>query len=227
MRTSTAKAITALALGILFGATAHAEVPSPDATRGAATTDTASAPAAPVDPKTRIDRVYTRIAEATATVDTQDELVTALTTTLDDLMDYEAFARRTLRTSWPDLTKAQRATFIDRFKRLVVVVYAKRFKPRTAFEVDWRGDGVLYRGDAKKEAKVLTTIKGTSLTAEVDYYCTLGGTAAKDRWFVYDFEIDGVSMALNWRRQFERIIKSDGFDALIERIETRIEKDED
>lgn len=225
MRTPCTSIATALALSLLFTATAHAEDPTRDASKATTAADVSSEQ--PVDPKTRIERVYTSIAEATATVETQDELVAALTTTLDDLMDYEAFARRTLRTSWPDLTKEQRATFMDRFKRLVVVVYAKRFKPRTAFEVEWRGDGVLYREDAKNQAKVLTTIKGKSLTAQVDYYCTLGGTAAKDRWFVYDFEIDGVSMALNWRRQFERIIKSEGFDALIARIETRVERDED
>lgn len=187
----------------------------------------AAAPGEVPGPKERIDAVYARVAEATRTVASQDELVVALTKTLDDLMDYEAFAKRTLKTSWPTLTKAQRDLFMDRFKKLVVVVYAKRFKPRTAFTVGWREEGVRYKGDAKTEAKVMSTLKGGAVAADVDYYLSLGGTAAKDRWFVYDFEIDQVSMALNWRKRFESIIKKDGFDALIKRIETRIEKAED
>jgi|GEM_PF-1078417 len=181
----------------------------------------------PLGPKDRIDAVYKTIAEATQTVSTQDELVEKLTTTLDGLMDYEAFAKRTLKRSWPTLTKEQRAIFMDRFKKLVVVVYAKRFKPRTAFEVGWREDGVKYRSDEKKQAKVMSVIKGSSLAADVDYYMNLGGTDSPDRWWVYDFEIDKVSMALNWRRRFENIIKKDGFDALIAKIQRRIDRDED
>jgi len=215
MRTPTmTRAILMLLAGLLLTSPAFAADPAP------------SAPGA-VDPKERIDQVYKRVAEATATVATQDELVTALTKTLDDLMDYEAFAKRTLKTSWPTLTKPQRDIFMDRFKKLVVVVYAKRFKPRTAFDVTWREDGVKYKSEAKTEAKVMSTLKGGSIAADVDYYLRFGGTAAADRWFVYDFEIDQVSMALNWRKRFESIIKKDGFDALITKIESRIEKAED
>ncbi|PKM07515.1 MAG: hypothetical protein CVV17_01735 [Gammaproteobacteria bacterium HGW-Gammaproteobacteria-7] len=208
------KVMMALSLALLVTAGAHAAPP-------------AEAGKAPLGPKERIEAVYASIATATETVDSQEQLVEALTTTLDGLMDYEAFAKRTLKTSWPTLTKAQRATFMDRFKKLVVVVYAKRFKPRTAFEVAWRNDGVKYRGDAKTEAKVMSIIRGRNVSADVDYYMTLGGTASKDVWYVYDFEIDEVSMALNWRKRFEGIIKKDGFEVLIERIQARIDRDDE
>lgn len=208
------KVMMALSLALAVTAGAYAAPPAEEG-------------AAPLGPKERIDAVYTSIATATQTVDTQEQLVESLTTTLDGLMDYEAFAKRTLKTSWPTLTTAQRATFMDRFKKLVVVVYAKRFKPRTAFEVAWRNDGVKYRGDAKTQAKVMSIIRGGSVSADVDYYMTLGGTASKDVWYVYDFEIDAVSMALNWRKRFEGIIKKDGFDSLIERIQSRIDRDDE
>ncbi|TNF32856.1 MAG: ABC transporter substrate-binding protein [Deltaproteobacteria bacterium] len=221
-RRSWMKMVMALVVTVLAGASAHAAAPDGEAAAAPADGD-----AKILGPKERIDEVYATIAKATQTVSTQDELVEALTSTLDDLMDYEAFAKRTLKTSWPNLTKAQRDTFMDRFKKLVVVVYAKRFKPRTAFEVGWREDGVKYRSEEKKQAKVLSVITGSSVSADVDYYMNLGGTAAKDRWFVYDFEIDKVSMALNWRRRFESIIKKDGFDALIAKIQSRIDRDED
>ena len=215
MRNSTlTRAMMTLMAGLWLTSSALAAPPAPAET---------TAP----DPKQRIADVYAGVTKATQTVATQDELVTALTVTLDDLMDYEAFARRTLKTSWPTLTKVQRDTFMDRFKKLVVVVYAKRFKPRTAFDVGWREGGVKYKTEAKAEAKVMSTIKGGSVSADVDYYLTFGGTATKGRWFVYDFEIDQVSMALNWRKRFESIIKKDGFAALITKIEARIEKAED
>lgn len=213
--------LMALSLALVVAGNANAAAPAPTPAPTPTPLDDA-----PLGPKDRIDEVYKSIEKATQTVATQDELVESLTTTLDGLMDYEAFAKRTLKTSWPTLTKAQRETFMDRFKKLVVVVYAKRFKPRTAFEVAWRNDGVKYRGEAKAEAKVMSIIKGSSVSADVDYYMTLGGSASPDRWYVYDFEIDEVSMALNWRKRFEGIIKKDGFDALIARIQSRIDRDD-
>ncbi len=180
---------------------------------------------APMDPKARVAAVYRGIAEATQQAEDQDRLIAIMTTYLDDLMDYDAFAQRTLVHSWPNLTKAQRQLFMDRFKKLVVKVYAKRFKPKTAFEVAYREDTAVFIGEDKQKAKVLTTVKGKKVAADVDYYFTFGGSADPGRWFVTDFEIDTVSMALNWRRQFERIIKAKGFDTLIARIEKKVGTD--
>src|SRR5690606_501533 len=111
------------------------------------------------------------------------------------------------------------------FRELIIQTYAKRFKPQSAFLVSYRGD-VLYKGADKDEAKVRTTIKSDRVAADVDYYMSLvpapAGAGAARSWQAYDFEIDGASMALSWRRQFERIIASDGFDRLIEKIDAKI-----
>ncbi|MCA9513701.1 MAG: ABC transporter substrate-binding protein [Myxococcales bacterium] len=186
----------------------------------------AAAHAAPPGPKERIDGVYDEIKKATATAPDQDAMTAALTSTLDKLMDYEAFAQRTLKETWPKLDKAQRATFMEKFKQLVVQVYGRRFKPKTEFEISYRNGGEKLKEDGK-HAKVYTTVKGAKVAADVDYSFALDGAGDKAVWLVYDFEIDQVSMALNWRKQFERIIASDGFDALIAKIDKRIGTDTD
>jgi len=185
-----------------------------------------SALAAEPNPKERIEAVYAEITLATQEAEDQEALTARLTVILDGLMDYPAFAQRTLRASWPELSREQREIFIDRFKRLVVKIYGKRFRPRTEFAVSYRNDGLRYRNEARTAARVDTTIRGRRVAADVDYYFVKGGGSNSERWFVFDFEIDSVSMALNWRRQFERIIAQDGFDALIERIEERVKDDD-
>lgn len=170
-------------------------------------------------PKARVDTVYGHIKKAAETAETQDKLIELVTGELDTFIDYEAFSARTLKTSWPKLTEAQRATFIDRFKRLIIKTYAKKFQPKTVFTIEHRGEAP----DKESGVIIKTTVRGTKVAADVDYHLVVGKAGPK----AIDIVIDEVSMALNWRKQFERIIAKDGFDALITRINKRVETGEE
>ena len=185
-----------LVLGLVFAGSAFAEVPSA---------------------KDRVDLVYGHIKKAAETAETQDALVDLVTSELDSFIDYEAFSTRTLRTSWPTLSAEQKAIFIDRFKRLIIKTYAKKFQPKTVFEVEHRGETF---NAAKTEVTLKTTVRGKKIAADVDYQMSLD---PKKGPRAIDIVIDEVSMALNWRKQFERIIAKDGFDALIGKINKRVE----
>ncbi|MCC6624786.1 MAG: ABC transporter substrate-binding protein [Deltaproteobacteria bacterium] len=193
--------IASLLVVALAGA-AHAEVPTP---------------------KTRIDAIYGLIKSSSAKAETQDQLVAEVTGHLDGLVDYEGFASRTLKTSWPKLTPVQRETFMNKFKSLIIRTYAKRFQPKSEFTVEHRGEPGFLNED-KTEAKVQTTVHGKKVAADVDYMLVF--RPEKKNWFAYDFVVDDVSMSLNWRGQFEKIIAKEGFDALIAKIDKKIQKDE-
>jgi len=175
-------------------------------------------------PRLRIDGIYGLIKSASLKAETQDQLVTEVTTHLDELIDYEGFASRTLKTSWPKLTPVQRDTFMAKFKSLVIRTYAKRFQPKSEFTVEHRGEPGFLNAD-KTEAKVQTTVHGKKVAADVDYMLVF--RPDKKNWFAFDFVVDDVSMSLNWRGQFEKIIAKEGFDALIAKIDKKIQKGDD
>lgn len=180
--------------------------------------------AAPPDPKERIDAIYKEVKEAADKAETQGELTDKVMAQLEIFMDYPAFAARTLKVSWEGLDAEQRTTFIDRFKRLVMRTYAKKFQPRSEFSVEYRGEIAVDEGDDTK-ATAKTTVRGKNdVAADVDYLLAFVEQAGERSWRAYDIIIDEVSMALNWRRQFEKIIAKDGFDSLIERIDKKIAK---
>jgi len=179
--------------------------------------------AEPPPPKARIDAIYGHIKQAAATAATQTELTTSVTAELDVFINYEAFSARTLKTSWPGLTPAQKATFIDRFKRLVIRTYAKKFQPKSEFAVEYRGDATFTNAD-KTEATVKTTVRGKKdVAADVDYLLGYAEVAGTKAWRAYDIIVDEVSMALNWRQQFEKVIQKEGFDALIGKINKKVD----
>jgi phospholipid transport system substrate-binding protein len=180
-----------------------------------ATLTVASSALALPTPKERVDTIYGHVKKAAETAETQDKLIELVTGELDTFIDYGAFSARTLKTSWSKLTEAQRATFVDRFKRLIIKTYAKKFQPKTVFSIEHRGEVA----DKETGVVIKTTVRGAKVAADVDYLIVVGTGGPK----AVDIVIDEVSMALNWRKQFERIIAKDGFDALIVRINKRVE----
>lgn len=176
-------------------------------------------------PKDRVESIYGHVKKAAATATTQEDLTTAVTAEFDGFIDYEAFSARTLKVTWGTLNATQKATFIDRFKRLVIRTYAKKFQPKTEFAVEYRGEPA-FTNDAKTDATVKTTVRGKKIAADVDYLVSLAEIAGKKAWRAHDIIVDEVSMALNWRQQFEKIIAKEGFDSLIAKINKKIEKSE-
>ncbi|MGM0577087.1 MAG: MlaC/ttg2D family ABC transporter substrate-binding protein [Myxococcota bacterium] len=175
------------------------------------------------DPKAQVVEASKRIKAIALESEDQDEIVERLTGVMDDLVDYTAFAKKTLKGVWKDLTPEQRQRFEERFKALVIETYGKRFKPKTEFTFTERGE-TKWMNDEKTLAEVRTTIEGRKVAADVNYLFVPSEVDDEPVWRVTDIVIDGVSMALNWRSQFTRIVDKRGFDTLIEMIEKNLEK---
>ena len=119
-------------------------------------------------PRQRLQDAYATIAEVTARVKTQEELVSELTSRMEEMLDYKAFAARTLKGRWKKLSGTQKKRFTKHFKELLLRTYSKRFKPQTSFEVTYRGD-TRWLGDDKALGEVHTTVTGTRAAADVSF----------------------------------------------------------
>lgn len=125
-------------------------------------------------------------------------------------VDLEGVARSALGKNWDEATPAQRKRFLDAFKQ--------RFRKATAeqFTEDYRNTEVKYFPEVADEGgvKVPTevTIKGEP--THIDYLMRRVGT----EWRIVDIIVDDVSTVENYRSSFGRIIKKEGMDGLINRL---------
>ena len=125
-------------------------------------------------------------------------------------IDLEGVARSALGKNWDEATPAQRKRFLDAFKQ--------RFRKATAdqFTEDYRATQVKYFPEVTEEdsVKVPTevTIKGEP--THIDYVMRRAGSD----WRIVDIVIDDVSTVDNYRSSFGRIIKKEGMDGLIARL---------
>lgn len=133
-----------------------------------------------------------------------------------DTFDFEEMATLVLGPSWDKLTPPQRAEFVSLFGTLFERSYNNlvlRFLPNRQ---------TIYGKESvtQDRAVVQTTLIDQTTGGElpVDYRLI-----HKDqRWAVFDVVVDGVSLAQNYRAQFEQIIRSSSYDTLLQRIKSRV-----
>ena len=183
---------------------------------------TSAAVAGKTGPRKIVEGNYAKIQAIVQAATTQRQLRAKVTGVLDTLIDWNAFSRKTMTTKiWGALKPEDRARFIKAYRKLIVRKYAKRFKPKSAFSVEFRGKTTFI---GKLNAVVKTTVHTRSgdkkLGVDVDYLFIK--TAAG--WRTGDIVTDGVSRARTYRPKFRSIYRKKGLDALIAAIERNANK---
>jgi phospholipid transport system substrate-binding protein len=131
----------------------------------------------------------------------------------DEQIDFLTLSRLTLGRHWRDLTDDQRTQFVAAFTEHVSITHGHIIDDYDNEDVQVTGD----RAEARGDFTVLTNVigkkdgGGTQNVAKVDYRLR----QTDGRWKIIDITIDGVSMAANFRAQFEEIMTNGGIDELL------------
>ena len=137
---------------------------------------------------------------------------------VDRLVDLDSVAKRALGNHWAKIPKDQREELRGLVRRFVRAAYRKRLAGGTG------DDAVTIHWGAESAAGSTTNVaaKGTSGDDEVELEFQMEKHG--DAWRVADVRTDDVSMVDTYKKQFHRIIKQKGVDALIARLKKQIAK---
>ena len=72
-----------------------------------------------------------------------------------------------------------------------------------------------------------TTIKGNAHRRQPPISIDYSMSPADDEWKVFDIFTDEVSLVKNYKRQFRRVIREEGWDGLIGRMEKKLNPEEE
>lgn len=156
--------------------------------------------------KQRVDRVLQILAEP-------GEHRAQIRKIAEDTFDFEDMARRALGPHWAGRTPEERRQFVPLFVDLLERSYVGRIE-------SGRGGKVLYTGESISgdEASVRTRVVTPQRTeVPVDYRLH----RKNGRWLAYDVSIEGVSLVNNYRSQFNAVIQSSSFAALLDRLRAK------
>jgi phospholipid transport system substrate-binding protein len=129
--------------------------------------------------------------------------------------DFRAMSQRTLATNWRKTTDAEKDKFVDLFSKLIENSYIGKLDSYTNEKVDYTGEKL----DGRK-AVVETLIITTSADIPVDYRVYQKG----GQWLIYDVIIEGVSLISNYRSSYQEIMKNEGFEGLLTKMQAKIDE---
>ncbi len=173
--------------------------------------------AQPADPKTIIDDNTRKIRELVVASKDDEDMRAKVKGLLEGFVDFGEFGKLCMGKEWDKLSADQRSRYLVEFKALLERTYLKRFKAGKPFTSTFRGDTRLNK--AGDRAEVRTTITTDDVGADIDYrFHSANG------WKVYDILVDEVSMMRNFRKSFLKVVRKEGFDALIKKMQNRNEE---
>lgn len=137
----------------------------------------------------------------------------------DEMLDYSGLAKASLADEWAARTDAERQEFSNILKQLVRKAYEKNLKKTVTFRIDYVGQDPV---DSAELVRTRATNQANSRDepVEIDFKMVKDGSS----WKVADIVTEGSSLVRNYRNQFTRIIKRDGFPALIKKMNDKLAK---
>ena len=134
---------------------------------------------------------------------------------VDEVIDWEEMSRRSLGIHWRNRTEEEKKEFVGLFSKLIERTYRDKVEDYAGETVKFLGEKI--DGDyAEVESKILTS-KNTEIPVSYKMIKKQG------RWWVYDIVIEGVSFVSNYRTQFNSILASSSFQALLKQLKTKTE----
>lgn len=137
-------------------------------------------------------------------------------TSIANRFDFNTMSRSILARNWKKADAEQQRRFVVLLRTLLEDTYMTAIESYTSEQINF--------GDEK--------IKGKKAVVNVSILLTSGAEAPllfKLRnkggdWFVYDVVIEGVSLVSTFRSNFSSIVKRDGVDGLLERLEQKMKQ---
>lgn len=127
-------------------------------------------------------------------------------------IDFQTLSQLTLGAQWRGLSEAQRADFMKEYRTHLANTYHSMIDNYNNEQVKTLGDREEPRGDRTVLTKVIDP--KTNDEFKVDYRVR----HKLDGWKIIDITIEGVSLAANFRAQFQDIINNGGFDRLMKML---------
>jgi len=156
------------------------------------------------------------------TPDKADERRAILSRLIRERFDEEEFSMRALGAHWAKRSKEEKEEFMEVFSALLERTYLDQIDAHLAKAGAFSGKNILYLSETEKGSYVIVSTKiitGDATEMPVLYlFKNKQGT-----WVVCDVAIEGVSIAKNYRAQFDEILANSSFKELVAKLRSKQE----
>ena len=129
-------------------------------------------------------------------------------------IDFEEATRLAVGRAWSQATPEQRKKLVSEFRNMLVRTYSNAiegYQGQTLKVLPSRGG----KQDAKDEATVRTQfVRAGGKPLPIEFQMR----KSADAWKVFDISVEGISLVLTYRSEFDSVVKQEGIDGLIKRL---------
>jgi phospholipid transport system substrate-binding protein len=163
--------------------------------------------------RTGIDRVFKILGDPELDGDKKlTQRRTAIVIVANEMFDFGEMAKRSLGQHWAQRTPTERGEFVRLFTELVQRSYISKVDQHGAHKMTVQGERI--DGDYAVVRTTPPLSSGHEMPIDYSMHST------DDRWQVYDLSIDGISLVANYRAQFNKIIRTSSYEALIAKFKS-------
>lgn len=134
---------------------------------------------------------------------------------VDESYDFREMSRHTLAGHWDKRSAEEKDRFVELFSELVKSRYVGKINHYSDQTIRFVKE--IVRG---KKAEVRSLLMHEGMEIPLAYRLYDNG----DNWKVYDMKIENVSLAVNYRSDFDSIIKKEGYDGLIVKMQDKLQE---
>lgn len=129
--------------------------------------------------------------------------------------DFTDMARSSLGYHWSQFSPAQQQQFVQLFTAFMEDAYLNKLEGYSGQKIEFSRVTSNGPGDSEVNTRVLQPDGGQPISLSYRLKQDTGD------WKVYDVTVDNISITANYRNQFNRVINSQGFDALMNEMRTK------
>jgi phospholipid transport system substrate-binding protein len=127
-------------------------------------------------------------------------------------VDFEEATRLAVGRSWRQASPEQRKQLVTEFRRMLVRTYSNAISA-------YQGQTMKVMPLHMKEGDTDVTVRNQYIRpgakpVQLDYQMHKVGS----EWKIYDIVVEGVSLVLTYRSEFDAVVKQEGVDGLIKRM---------
>jgi phospholipid transport system substrate-binding protein len=128
-------------------------------------------------------------------------------------VDFEESTRLAVGRAWAKATPEQKKQLVTEFRNMLVRTYSnaiESYEGQTLKVLPSRGNA-----QAKDEATVRAQfMRSGGKPLPIEFQMRKNGA----NWKVYDINVEGISLVLTYRSEFDAVVKQDGIDGLLKRL---------
>lgn len=143
---------------------------------------------------------------------------------VEDLVDYRFVSEYIIGKKWLETPESKKEELFNKIKELFTDVYLDKLFYNKSYEKKYLEKGLekKYLKGVPESIYITSEIQGLFKGKSVGYELVYHIRKVDGKYKVFDVELDTVSLARNYREQFEKNLKEESVDELIAHIDKKI-----